>query len=117
MSEERFDRIEQRLDRLESGQTETNRRLDGVEERLTGVEDRLGGVEGRLGELDRHMHLLHEQAMANLAAVADSVITMKREVAQGFANLQEVIGRRLDPLEVAVRQHSVEIERLKQGRA
>ena len=40
-----------------------------------------------------------------------------RERDRGFADLKEAIGRRLDPLEAAVRQHSNEIERLKQGRA
>jgi hypothetical protein len=40
----------------------------------------------------------------------------KLEMDQGFAELGEAVGRRLDPLEAAVRHHTVEIERLKQGR-
>ena len=41
----------------------------------------------------------------------------KAEMDRGFADLREAIGRRLDPLETAVRHHSIEIERLKQGRS
>jgi hypothetical protein len=98
MSEERFDRIERQLDRLESGQSE-----------LKADVRRVGG---RVEELDRHVHVLHEDVIARIAAVPEYTGPTRAE----FAELRELIGRRIDPLEATVRHHSVEIERLKQSR-
>jgi predicted nucleic acid-binding Zn-ribbon protein len=86
MSEERFDRIEQRLDRLESGQQELK----------TSVSD-LGA---RIDGLDRNMHVLHEDVIGRIAAIPEYSGPSKAE----FAELKEMIGRRLDPLEAVVRQ-------------
>lgn len=106
MSEERFDRIEQRLDRLEGGQHEL--RAD--------LEAHVGRLEGRIDDMDRHMHVLHEDVIARIAAIPEYAGPTKSEIQQGFAELRETIERRLDPLEAIVRQHTIEIERLKQAR-
>jgi len=63
------------------------------------------------------MHVLHEDVIARIAAIPDYSGLMKAEIAHGVAELREVIERRLDPLEAVVRQHSIEIERLKQARS
>jgi hypothetical protein len=59
------------------------------------------------------MHVLHEDVIARIAAIPEYAGPTKAE----FAELKEMIGRRLDPLEVTVRHHTVEIERLKRTRS
>ena len=105
MSEERFDRIEQRLDRLEAGVV----RLDGRVDDLSG---RVDGLSGRVDDLGRHMRVLHEETIARIAATREYTGPTREE----FAELKDMIGRRLDPLETVVRQHSIDIERLKRRR-
>lgn len=97
MSEERFDRIERRLDSLETGQTELRVHMDT-----------------RFEELGRHMRILHNDAIARIATVAEYTSALSARMDARFDEVLDVIGRRLDPLEATVRQHSVEIERLKQ---
>jgi hypothetical protein len=106
MSEERFDRIEQRLDRLEAGQSDLR----------TDLNAHVGRLEGRIDDLDRHMHVLHEDVIARIAAIPEYTGPTKAEMDQGFADLREMISRRLDPLDATVRQHTIDIERLKQAR-
>jgi hypothetical protein len=62
------------------------------------------------------MHVLHEDVIARIAAIPEYTGPTRAEMDQGFADIRELIGRRLDPLEATVRQHSIEIERLKRGR-
>ena len=89
-----------------------DKRFDGIDQRFDGIDGRLDGVDHRLGDLDRHMHVLHEDVIARIAAIPEYSGPTKAE----FAELKEMIGRRLDPLEVTVRHHTVEIERLKKTR-
>lgn len=95
MSEKRFDRIEERL-----------HRLDG----------RIDTLENRVGDLDRHMHVLHEDVIERIAAIPEYAGPTRAEMNHGFAELRELIGRRLDPLEATVRQHTAEIGQLKRPR-
>ena len=62
------------------------------------------------------MHVLHEDVIARIAAIPDNTARFEARMDRGFADMKETIGRRLDPLEAAGRQHSVEIERLKRDR-
>jgi septation ring formation regulator EzrA len=110
MSEERFDRIDGKLQ-------EVDRRFDAVDQRFDAVDQRFSAVDQRLDELDRHMHVLYEDVIARIAAIPDNASRLEAKIDRGFTDLKEAISRRLDPLEAAVRQHSTEIERLKQGRA
>jgi hypothetical protein len=59
---------------------------------------------------------LHEDVIARIAAIPEYSGPTKGEIQQGFAELRETIERRLDPLESIVRQHTIEIERLKPAR-
>jgi hypothetical protein len=90
MSEERFDRIELRLDRLEDGQLE--------------LRAQIGRLGGRIDDLDRHMHVLHEDVITRIAAIPEYTGPTRAEMQQGFADLREAIERRLDPLEVIERR-------------
>jgi chromosome segregation ATPase len=101
MSEERFDRIEQRLARLESGQDKLKADLEAHVGRLGG---RIGRLEGRVDDLDRHMHVLHEDVIVRIAAIPEYTGPTKAEMQQGFADLREAIERRLDPLEALERR-------------
>lgn len=86
MSDERFDHIDQKLDRLK-----TDVRSD-----LTGLKE--------------HMLVLHEDVIARIAGIQE----YKGPKQADFAELKEMIGRRIDPLEATVRHHTREIRRLKQ---
>lgn len=96
MSEERFDRIDGRLDRLEAGQRELT--VD-----VTGLKTAVVALDNRVDTLDRHMHVLHEDTLSRIAAMFEEPLATKREMNRGFAELKELILRRIEPLEVAVR--------------
>ena len=113
MSEERFDRIDQKLTALESRFGDVDRRIDGLDRRL---ESGLGDVNRRIDDLDHQMHVLHEDVIGRIAAIPDNTARLEARMDRGFADLKETIGRRLDPLEAAVRQHSAEIEQLTRDR-
>lgn len=79
----------------------------------TGMDRRFDGLDTRIDDLNRHVHVLHEDVIARIEASSDRHAVTRGEFYAAFADLQESIGRRLDPLEGIVRQHSVDIERLK----
>jgi len=130
MSEERFDRIERRLDRLESGQNELRADVTGLKTDVAGLtadvkvlkndvadlKVDVRRLDGRIDDVDRHMHVLHEDVIAHIAAIPEYTGPTKAEMEHGFAELREMIDRRMVPLEATVRQHSLDIERLKQTR-
>jgi len=81
-----LDAIENRLDRLEAGQAEL----------------KAGQTELR-AELKHEMHVLHEDVIDRIKALPTDV-TSRAEMRQAFAEQDERIARRLDPLEAALRQ-------------
>ena len=89
----------------------TNERFGQVKERLDRLETGQGKMSDRIEALDQHMHVLHEDVIARIAATRD-VRARRAE----FAELKEMLGRRLDRLEATVRLHSREIDKLKRGR-
>jgi chromosome segregation ATPase len=101
----RFDRVDQRLDRVDQ-------RFGQVKERLDRLETGQGKMSDRIEALDQHMHVLHEDVIARIAATREYTGPTRAE----FAELKEMLGRRLDPLEATVRLHSREIDKLKRGR-
>jgi len=78
--------IESRLDRLEAGQAEL----------------KAGQTELR-AELKHEMHVLHEDVIDRIKALPTDVPS-RVEMRQAFAEQDERIARRLDPLEAALRQ-------------
>ena len=87
------------------------------DERFDAIDRRFDQVDGRLDELRRHMGVLHEETLDRIAAVSEGFPRLEAKMDRNMAELKELIGRRLEPLEAAVRHHSLEIERLKQSRA
>jgi hypothetical protein len=85
MSEERFERTEQPLDRLETRQLDLNAQF--------------ARLEGRLDDLDRHMHVLHEDVIARIAAIPKYTGPTKAEMKRGFADLRKAINRWLNPVD------------------
>ena len=91
MFEERFNGIEQRLDRL-----------DGRIDKLDG---RVDTLDGRVDELGRQMRGLHEDVIETIKAIPDPTPRLEQVLKRETGQLREEIGRRLDPLEAAVRRH------------
>ena len=115
-ADERFSRIDQRFDRIDQRFTEVDQRFDRVDQRFDRLESRVDRIDERLDILNHRVGVLHEDTLSRIAAIDASDLPTKREMAQGFADLRELIERRHDPLELAVRQHTKEIERLKRRR-
>jgi archaellum component FlaC len=112
MSEQRFNRIEERLDRLDGRMDKLDGRMNGLDGRMDGFDARMDRLENRVGDVDRYMHVLHEDVIARIAAIPEYSGPTRTE----FAEFRELIERRLDPLERLVRQHDADIERLKRSR-
>ena len=81
-----LDAIESRLDRLEAGQAEL----------------KAGQTDLRV-ELKHEIHVLHEDVIDRIKALPTDVPN-RAEMRQAFAEQDERIARRLDPLEAALRQ-------------
>ena len=109
VSREQFGRIDQRFNELDQ---RIDQRFGQVEERLDRLETGQVKMSDRIETLDQHMHVLHEDVIARIAATREYTGPTRAE----FAELKEMIGRRLDPLEATVRLHSREIDKLKRGR-
>lgn len=138
---ERFDRLEQsvherfgaadkRFDRLEKAITnvrdELTHRIDGMSERIDGMSERIDGlselpqrvdgVSRRLDELSLRVGVLHEDLVERIAASSERNAISREEFRLAIAELTENFGRRIDPLELTVREHSVDIATLKRMR-
>lgn len=105
-----LDRIEQRLDSLETGQTALQSGQaalqvgqSALEARQAAVESGLARLESRQDEHHRHMRVLHEDLVDRIKAIQTDGPT-RAEMQRGFDELRESVGRRLDPLEAAVRR-------------
>jgi len=68
-------------------------------------------------DLGHQMRVLHEDVIDRIKAIPDPTETIRREMRTGFAELREEMNRRIEPLELTVRDHSIELARLKEGRA
>jgi DNA anti-recombination protein RmuC len=62
-------------------------------------------------ELRRHMGVLYEQTVESIAVTRDHTPHIDAKIDQAVIELTERIGRRLDPSETVVRQHSAAIHR------
>ena len=96
MWEERFDGLDRRLNIVDT-------RLDTVDGRLDGIDGRLEGIDGRLDELRRHMGVLHEDAIGRIAAISEGPLATKADINKVVAKIDELVDRRIVPLEAAVR--------------
>jgi predicted nuclease with TOPRIM domain len=105
------------LDRLETGQTELRSavaRLETGQTELRGTAARLetgyaelrgevGRLDRRIDTLDRHMHVLHEETISRIAAISEGPWATKADIKGVVDKIDELVGGRIVPLEVAVR--------------
>jgi chromosome segregation ATPase len=108
----RFAEVDARFDRVDARFAEVDARFDRVDARFDRVETRLDRLDGRMDDLGRHMRVLHESVMDRFAAQKEYSGPTRAE----FAELKEMLGRRLEPLEMVVRAHSADIDKLKRAR-
>jgi archaellum component FlaC len=115
-ADERFDRVDERFDRIDERFDRVDERFDRIDERFDRVDERFGRMDERFDRIDQRIGVLHEDVLGRIAATGEDAPATKREMAQGFADLRELIERRLDPLEAAVRDHSQRITALEKRR-
>jgi len=99
----RFDRVEQRLDRLETGQTDLKTDVAQLKADVDHLKTDVIDLKQGMAQLRNEMHVLHEDAIDRIRAIPTDVPT-RAEWRQAFAEQNEWIGQRLDPLEAAVRE-------------
>lgn len=123
MSEERFDRIDNeiaglkdRFDGVDARFVAVDARFDTVDARLVAVDARFDAVDVRFDALDQRIGVLHENVLDIIAASTERNAVTKGEFKEAIADLKETLSRRLAPLEVVVRQHSLDIADLKTRR-
>lgn len=102
MSEERFNHIDQSLTALRS---DVDTLKTDVAELKTGVAGLKVDVDRRFDDLRGEMLMLHEEVVDRIKAIPDPAERLERAMRAEFALFREEIGRRLDPLEAAVRLH------------
>ena len=116
MSEERFDRLEVKVSAVQADVQELKvdvRQLKTDVGQIKGIITELR--DGQLS-LSRQMRVLHEDVIRNIKAIPDPRAAMREEIRSAFAELREELERRIGPLETTVRQHSIDIALLKEGR-
>jgi hypothetical protein len=122
-ADEQFERIDrwqhgadERFDRIEAWQHSADDRFDRIEAWQRGADQQFERIGVALGELGRHMRMLHEDVIDRLKDSSERDAVTKAELSEVLATEREKTDRRLDPLEVVVRQHSTDIARLKRPR-
>lgn len=138
MSEERLTKIESSLTEIRSDvhglrtdvqeiRTDIQEIRTDVRELRTDVQELRAGqnelradfttLRTEVRDMGHLMRVLHEDVIECIKAIPDPTETIRREMKAGFAELREEMNRRIDPLELTVRDHSIELARLKDSRA
>jgi len=99
-------RLEMRLNHVDERLHHIDERFDRVDQRFDQVDRRFEHVDERFDELRRFMLVLHENMKKEFAATSERDAVSRPELHEAIADLKENIERRLDPLELAVRQQS-----------
>ena len=123
MSEERFDRLEVKVSALQTDVQELKVDVRQLKTDVAELKTDVGQIKGIITELrdgqlslSRQMRVLHEDVIRNIKAIPDPRAAMREEIRSAFAELREELERRIGPLETTVRQHSIDIALLKEGR-
>jgi len=109
MSEERFDRIDQEIAGLKTD-------VSGLKTDFSELKTDFSELKTDFTDLRQHMHVLHEDMLANFAKASERDVVTRGEFHATLAERDERVNRRLDPLELAVRTHSADIAKLKRTR-
>ena len=117
MSEERLTRIENTLTEV---RTDVEELRSGQAELRTDVQELRSGqteLRAEVRDLGHQMRVLHEDVIDRIKAIPDPTEVLRRAMKTGFSELRDEMNRRIDPLELTVREHSIELARLKDSRA
>ena len=124
MSEERFDRLDAKFAVLTADVSALTTDVAVLKTDVAGLKTDVAGLktdvaELRVGQVDlgHQMRLLHEDVIDRIKAIPDSREVIRQEIRNGLAEIREEFNRRLDPLERTVRDHSLDIARLKEARS
>lgn len=109
MAEEQLDRIEKTLTSHGERLTRHDARFDAIDQTLARHDVRFDGLDQRIG-------VMHEDLIRRIAGASERDAVSRQELKDAVAALTEQFGRRLDPLEAAVREHSRDIAELKRTR-
>ena len=129
MSEERFARLEATQaelvagqKRLEIGQEELRADVSVLKADVAVLKTDVAvlktdviGLRADVRDLGNHMRILHEEVIANIKAVGDPREFLLRQMRVGDAEIRQEVDLRIQPIELAVRSHSAELERLKRA--
>jgi hypothetical protein len=94
MADERLDRIEQRISEIAQGQ-------GGLR---TGL-DELGAGQGRLDARLTRVEILQEEMRDQIQIIAEGHAATQAAIARGIEAVKAHIDSRIDPLELALREH------------
>ena len=67
-------------------------------------------------DLGHQMRVLHEDVIERIKAISDPTDWLRREMKAGDDVVRDEMLRRIEPLELTVRDHSAELSRLKKRR-
>jgi hypothetical protein len=116
MAEEQLERIEKTLTSHGEHLARHDARFDVVDARFDAVDARFNAVDRRFDALDQRIGVMHEDLIRRIAGASERNAVSRQELKDAVAALTEQFGRRLDPLEAAVREHSRDIAELKRTR-
>jgi len=117
MSNQQLANIESTLQILVKGQEALRGDVSKLDGRVSDLDGKVSKLDDRLTDLDRHMHVLHESALATIKDLIPPVDPEPRAAQASLDELRVGIGHRLEPLELVVAEHSQDIEKLKESRA
>jgi hypothetical protein len=96
--------------------TRIDRRLDGIERVLAQLRSDVTQFRSDLTDFRREMRVLHEDVIGRIQDIADPTDSLRREMRAGDRLVYENLARRIDPLELTVRDHSLELSRRRNRR-
>jgi archaellum component FlaC len=87
-------------------------RFDRIDEDLSDFRARFESVDARFDELRRHLHVFHEDMIERLASLREFSAPTRVE----FFEFKDAVANELNPLKAVVRQHNIDIAKLRRER-
>lgn len=106
--DERFDAIGKHFDEVNERFDAVDKRFNEIDERFDGVDKRFGAVDGRFTDIEKRLDKLDvrlEKHDEEIKVLAEQILIGQRVTTTKLDALEETILRRLEPLEVVVREH------------
>jgi uncharacterized coiled-coil DUF342 family protein len=107
MVDERLAGIEAKIDGVSAGlgarMDGLSQEVGGLRQEVSGLQQAVGGLRQEVGGLRHEMHVLHEDLVDRIKALAPDFGPIRREFREADAGLKESLERRIEPLEAAER--------------